>query len=176
MPRRSRKVVFLPFCVLCQSAKAEGLARTHPAVVEPLLELFSEHDINVVQLPCPEMLGEGLVREPHDITYYERPDFVELCSVLANRQSELIEKFLLAGFSLIGIIGIERSPSCSLGLVRRDGRLVPGNGIFMGQLLGRLRDNGIESFSLSLDLGKLDEGLMILENRIKEFDAEETVE
>ena len=175
MPRRSRKVVFLPFCALCESAKAGGLVRKHPAVVGPLLDLFREHEINMVQLPCPEMLGEGLVREPHDITYYERQDFVDLCRRLACEQSGIIEKFLEAGFSLVGIVGIERSPSCSVGSVRRNGKIVKGNGIFMRQLLVRLRDKGIEPFTLSLDLGKLEEALEILRERMEEMGDDDTI-
>ena len=175
MPRRSKKVVFLPFCVLCQSVKAEGLVRTHPAVVEPLPELFREHDINMVQLPCPEMLGEGLVRGPHDITYYERQDFVDLCCSLACEHSGIIEKFSKAGFSLVGILGIERSPSCSVGNVKSNGKLLEGNGIFMRQLLGRLHDMGIEPFTLSLDLGKLEEALEILRERIVEMRDDDTI-
>ena len=170
MPVRSKKVVFVPFCIPCQSAKASGLTKHFPAVVGPLVDLFEEHNVNIVQLPCPEMHGEALVREPHDITYYERGDFIDKCQELARAQADIIEQFVKGDFRIVALLGIERSPSCSLGHVRRRGSVEEGNGVFMREMLEELRGRNIDLFSLSLDLADLEDVLVSLRLRIGEMD------
>jgi len=159
MPIRSRKVIFVPFCVLCQGAKARGLARTHRAIVSEIVYMLVESDVNIVQLPCPEMLGEGLEREPRDASYYERADFMETCRVLARSQADIIESFTRAGFHVVALLGIERSPSCSLSHVRRNGMVVRGRGVFMSGLMDELECRGIFPQTISLDIGKMEEAL-----------------
>lgn len=159
MPCRSKKVVFLPFCLLCQAAKAGGLARTHPAVVEELISLFEKNDINVVQMPCPEMLGEGLDRAPQDITYYERQEFLSICDPLAEGVAGLVERFEREGFETVALVGIERSPSCSLGHVKREGRVIPGRGVFMKCLLDELERREIRPVTISVDIGAMDDAI-----------------
>ena len=166
MSIRSDKVIFIPFCTLCQSAKASGLVKHYPTVVEPLVKLLNELKINIVQMPCPEMLGEGLVREPHDISYYERPDFIKLCKQLALAQTDIIEKFITDGFDIVGIMGIERSPSCSLGYVRRNGKIVEGSGVFMREIVAILDKSNRDIFHISLDLNEMDPTLRVIESRI----------
>ncbi len=170
MPRRSNKVIFVPFCILCQSAKAMGLTEYYPAIVTPLVELLNDYNVNIVQMPCPEMLGEGLMREPHDISYYQRPDFERLCRELALAQTNIIEKFIADGFIAVGLIGIERSPSCSFGYVNKRGKLVVGNGVFMQALLELLNENETEIIPISLDIKELETTLRVIEGRIRMLD------
>jgi len=172
MPIRSNKVIFVPFCILCQSVKATGLSKHFPAMVEPLVKLLNGYKVNIVQIPCPEMLGEGLVREPHDISYYERPDFLKLCRELALAQADVIERFITDGFDVVGLMGIERSPSCSLGLVRRGGEIVPGIGVFMREMTENLEKRNLDVFHLSMDLDKLDMALGTIVTRMLEMDDE----
>ena len=136
------------------------------------MDLFDEHDVNIVQLPCPEMLGEGLIREPHDATYYEREDFIEKCRGLARVQADIIEQFAKGNFSIVALLGIERSPSCSLGRVRRNGVVGEGNGVFMEILLEDLRGRNTDIFNLSLDLADIEDVLATLIWRIGEMDRQ----
>ncbi len=172
MPLRSNKVIFVPFCILCQSAKAIGLTEHYPAVVGPLVKLLNDLKINIVQLPCPEMLGEGLVRNPYEISYYERPDFLILCKKLAHTQADIIEKFISNGFDVVGILGIERSPSCSLDHVRRDGAIVPGKGVFIGEIMKIFDKSEQGLFHISIELSELDLTLKLIESRILKMDNE----
>jgi len=132
---RSKSVIFLPFCTLCQASKARGLARTYSAQLEPLLDLLAEENINIVQLPCPEMLFEGIDREPRDISYYENREFKQSCRRLAEQQAVIINQFKDAGYNIIALVGVERSPSCSLRNVKRKGKIIRGKGIFMDYLV-----------------------------------------
>ena len=55
---RSRRVVFLAHCLLNQNAISDGTA-VYPAAFRELVQFFLEHQVGIVQLPCPAShLGE----------------------------------------------------------------------------------------------------------------------
>ncbi|MFQ7855431.1 MAG: hypothetical protein ACLRIS_10160 [Flavonifractor plautii] len=58
---RSRKVVFLAHCLLNQNAISDGTA-VYPAAFRELVQFFLEHQVGIVQLPCPEPCCLGLDR------------------------------------------------------------------------------------------------------------------
>ena len=58
---RSRKVVFLAHCLLNQNAISDGTA-VYPAAFRELVQFFLEHQVGIVQLPCPELCCLGLDR------------------------------------------------------------------------------------------------------------------
>lgn len=54
---RSPEFVFVPFCVLGQAFQAQGLAKYEwYGTLQPVVELLVEKDVNIIQLPCPEIL------------------------------------------------------------------------------------------------------------------------
>ena len=55
---RSRKVVFLAHCLLNQNA----ISDVYPAAFRELVQFFLEHQVGIVQLPCPELCCLGLDR------------------------------------------------------------------------------------------------------------------
>ena len=55
---RSRKVVFLAHCLLNQNAISDGTA-VYPAAFRELVQFFLEHQVGIVQLPCPELCCLG---------------------------------------------------------------------------------------------------------------------
>ena len=58
---RSRRVVFLAHCLLNQNAISDGTA-VYPAAFRELVQFFLEHQVGIVQLPCPELCCLGLDR------------------------------------------------------------------------------------------------------------------
>lgn len=79
---RSRKVVFLAHCLLNQNAISDGTA-VYPAAFRELVQFFLEHQVGIVQLPCPELccLGRtvetGWARSPR--SQKKTPVFVPPC-------------------------------------------------------------------------------------------------
>lgn len=170
MPIRSRKVIFLPFCTLCQGARARGLARTFSAQMLPLIEMLGQYEVNIVQMPCPELGLNGLDRAPKNIEHYRIPDFEQLCRELSASVVALINGFTDAGYSVIALVGMERSPSCSLGSVKEGGMVKRGKGVFMEHIMGQLPPSHREIFTLSLDEKKLEDGLGVLRDRLSSFE------
>ena len=53
----SSKCVFVSHCVLAQTVRAEGCAKS-PAVIREVVDFLVENEINIFQMPCPELLTE----------------------------------------------------------------------------------------------------------------------
>ena len=110
------------------------------------------------------------MREPRDISYYDRPDFIKLCRQLALAQTNIIEQFITDGFDIVGLMGIERSPSCSLGHIKREGEIVAGKGVFMREITENLEKRNHDVFRLSLDLNELGAAIGTIMPRVREID------
>ncbi len=115
---RSKKFIFIPFCLICQAFQAQGIVRYgYSAVIKPIIEEILRHDINIIQMPCPEsQLGryeESLKREPKGIEQYDTPEFKEICQRLASEIVQMIRGILVNGYEIVAILGVEYSPSCA---------------------------------------------------------------
>ena len=115
---RSKKFIFIPFCLICQAFRAQGIVRYgYSAVIKPIIEEILRHEINIIQMPCPEsQLGsyeQSLKREPKGIEQYDRPEFREICHRLASKTVQMIKGILANGYEIIAILGVEYSPSCA---------------------------------------------------------------
>ena len=67
---RSKKVIFLAHCLLNQNAISDGTA-VCPAAFGELIQLLLDHEVGVVQMPCPELCCLGLDRG--DVHGADRP-------------------------------------------------------------------------------------------------------
>lgn len=115
---RSKRFIFIPFCLICQAFQAQGIVRYgYSAVIKPIIEEILRHDINIIQMPCPEsQLGgyeQGLKRGPKGINQYDIPEFRKICQRLASETTEIIKAILANGYEIVAILGIEYSPSCA---------------------------------------------------------------
>jgi predicted secreted protein len=149
---RSKKIVFVAHCILNQNALSDGTADfpgTFTEIVRPLLE----SDVGIVQLPCPELLCLGVDRG--DVHGAERPVVVENTRIrdalqqpaAAKKLKTLVDYVIVQideyssnDFSLIGIIGVNRSPSCGIDTTSMNNREVRGKGIFMETLRKKLTE------------------------------------
>ncbi len=149
---RGHRIVLLAHCVLNVNTRVEGLARfsgMHPAVA-----VLHESGVGVVQLPCPEMLAEGLDREPRPVEAYDTPGFNALCASLADDAAVLVQHHLDAGHRVDLLVGVEGSPSCGVSLTNVGAGegpwnsgdptvRVPGCGVFVRALRERLAPLGV---------------------------------
>ena len=147
--KRSRKFIFIPFCVLCQAFQAQGIVRyDFSSVMTPIIEEIMRHDLNIIQMPCPESkLGgykNGLQRLPQSIKKYDTLEFREICMNCASEVMEQIKAILENGYEIVGILGIENSPSCSIKLQYSNNGAYHQPGIFIEELKKQLEQDGIE--------------------------------
>ena len=152
---RSRRVIFLAHCALNQNAISDGTA-VAPALLEEALEAIRRAgDVGIVQMPCPELLCLGLDRG--DPLGAERPVTVENTRIRAalgaegprQRLEELAEQVACqirqyqdSGFQVLGIVGMNRSPSCGVDTTSDGGREVAGQGLFVGRIAALLAQEG----------------------------------
>jgi predicted secreted protein len=146
---RSKKFIFVPFCLICQAFQAQGIVRYgFKATIKPIVEEILRHDINIVQMPCPEsQLGgykQGLKRGPKGIEQYDTPEFREICQRLASETVEMIKGILANGYEVVGILGIEYSPSCAVKLQHSLQGTFHRPGLFIEALKAELEKEKIE--------------------------------
>jgi len=148
---RSRRIVLLAHCLLNQNAKVAGLA-THPGIFSPILDLLEEAGVGVVQLPCPEFthLGPSRPIGTDTVEQYDTPQYRAACLELARSAAAQAASFREAGNSVLCVLGVEGSPSCSVSraprLDSRDrSKLQPGMGIFLEALQNQFAAAGLDT-------------------------------
>jgi len=149
LDQRSKKFIFIPFCLICQAFQAQGIVRYgYPAVIKPIVEEILRHDINIIQMPCPEsQLGgyeQGLKRGPKGIDQYDTPEFRAICQRLASETAKMIKAILANGYEIIAILGIEYSPSCAVRLQHSFKGTFHQPGLFIEALKNQLDKEKIE--------------------------------
>jgi predicted secreted protein len=147
--QRSKKFIFIPFCLICQAFQAQGIVRYgYAASIKPVIDEILQHGINIIQMPCPESqfggYENGLRRDPKGIEQYDTPEFRELCQRLASETTEIIKAILANGYEVVAILGMEYSPSCSTRLQYSTKGVFHRPGIFIEALQDRLAKERIE--------------------------------
>ena len=152
---RSKKVVFLAHCLLNQNSISDGTA-VYPAAFKEVISFFLEHNIGIVQMPCPELNCLGLDRgnadganspvvqentrirqemmqtEPHE----------KLQKLVEHVMKQILE-YHKYGFEMIGIVGANRSPNCGIDTTSDYNEEIAGKGVFMEELNRRLETENI---------------------------------
>jgi len=135
---------------LAQAFHARGLVRSEfPATITPIIRELMDHDVNIVQMPCPEAtykdLHQNLVREPMSLARYELDQ--EYRSHCANVAAQVVDQMLAVlenGYSIALVLGIEFSPSCSTILHYTNKGMVKRPGIFASELMKAMRSSQID--------------------------------
>ena len=133
---RSRKCVFVSHCLLAQVTVAKGLAKFSPAVVKPVIQFCLDNDINIFQMPCPEVLCEagGLIRDLHGKKWYEDKELRKTSRQIAHEQIIYMANLISSGASILAIIGVEFSPACAPTYLNKGRAIVKGKGIYIEEL------------------------------------------
>ncbi|MDD4311429.1 MAG: 2-thiouracil desulfurase family protein [Eubacteriales bacterium] len=154
--QRSKRIVFVSHCILNQNSISDGTA-DYPGTNASVLKLLMESNVGIIQLPCPELLCLGLDRG--DICGGERDVVVENTRIrhqLENERSRetlhrlvdqilfQIQEYIKNGFTIVGLVGINRSPSCGIETTSKNDQEVCGEGVFIEVLKNELARNGIQ--------------------------------
>jgi predicted secreted protein len=127
---RSRRVVFLSHCLLNENTRYLGGAG-RPGSVAEIVQPCLEQGIGIVQLPCPEEHAWGGVLKRWLLGFYgaEASMSFRLRAAifplmlfytrrvyrrLARQAASQIQDYLASGFEVLGIIGVDGSPSCGV--------------------------------------------------------------
>ena len=153
---RSRKVIFVAHCVLNQNAISDSTA-SFAGANESIVKLLLEAKVGVVQMPCPEMNCLGLDRVDPDGA--KRPLLEEnsrirreltrqagarrMLNALVEQMIYLMEEYRKNGFAILGVLGVNRSPSCGVETTSADDAETAGEGVFLRALHAEMTRRGI---------------------------------
>lgn len=196
--QRGRRVVFLSHCLLNENTRyLGGACRT--SCVREVLEQCMDQGVGMVQMPCPEQEVWGGVLKTRMLALYGStarafPGVVKALlpigllyvrwayRAMARKVAAQLDDYVSSGFSVVGIVGIDGSPTCGVGttidlagfvgdMLRADrGTLTTGNqnaavrkharrgkGLFVEELERALRARNLRVPLLAHDLlGELD--------------------
>lgn len=133
---RSRRCIFVAHCLLAQGVMANGVVRHFPGPVRPILEFCLEHDLNIMQMPCPETRcpAGGLGRVPRGKQWYEKNGLRETAREIAQDQADYMRKVADNGFEILAIIGVDFSPACAVNYLNRGTAIYRDQGIYVEEL------------------------------------------
>ncbi|HSD83200.1 MAG TPA: hypothetical protein VLG46_05055 [Anaerolineae bacterium] len=152
---RNKQLIVVAHCIINQNSISDGTA-DFPSQFEEIMELLKENKLGIIQLPCPELLCLGLARgdeagATRDLLsentrirgLLEEPRNVMKLRAKAGDIIEQLEEYQRYGFEVLGLIGINRSPSCGVETTTRSAREEQGQGVFVEVLEEELYHRGI---------------------------------
>jgi predicted secreted protein len=175
---RKRKVIFVSHCWLNINTRfPEGSAFEGANV--PLMKTLLDSGLGIIQMPCPEYQCLGLEKYRYgEIVKDElRTCFRKSAQQVVNQ----IKDYLELGFTIVGVLGMNPSPSCGVGISKGKGTMLgtsrdtsekQESGIFIEELQKLLSENGITDIHIfgirRLLVGEdgLDERVELLKSQI----------
>ncbi len=146
---RSKKVVVVVHCVLNHNARMDPYAR-HKGAVTEIVDYLMEKDYGILQIPCPEFLYMGLLREKRTKELPEvwhvlgTPEGRAKCREIALQTAMQIKQYRENGFYVAAVIGKNQSPSCGVEETTIGDEVLEGPGIFIQELRKVFEEQGIE--------------------------------
>jgi predicted secreted protein len=147
---RSRRVVLLPHCALNQNSRVAGAA-VRPAAMEKLIASLLQHNIGIIQMPCPEIILMGLDRAhlPVSVELEKTESQAQLRRLVLDLIDQ-ITAYRRCGVAVLAILGKNGSPTCGVEKTWCRG-VVPGMGVFIEEIRAQLRNHGLIVEILGID-------------------------
>lgn len=176
---RSQKLIMVAHCLLNQNSISDGTA-DFPSQFAEIVELLMENKVGIIQLPCPELLCLGLDRQDkagalRDLLSENtriRGLMAEPQNILKLRSKaddviEQLEEYRRYGFEVLGLIGINRSPSCGVETTTKNAHEEQGTGVFVEVLEERLRHKGISLEMMGVKTSRVEESVACVKELIQ---------
>ncbi len=115
-----KKIVFVSHCILNTASKVmkcnEEIDTPEESIRKQFLMKSIENNIHFIQLPCPEFTLYGSSRWGHTKDQFDNPFFRDHCkSILTPIIQQMREYYKEKDkFEVLGIVGINGSPSCGV--------------------------------------------------------------
>jgi predicted secreted protein len=104
----------------------------YTGIIKELMNLFSESNVGVVQIPCPQAdFNGGLKRRTKSKDAYDTKKYRTHCGKISSSLLKQIGKYLKEDYSVLGILGVEFSSTCGVHQIENGRRKTPGKGILM---------------------------------------------
>lgn len=168
---RSKRVILVAHCILNQNAISDGTA-AFPGMDEAVVRRILASGAGILQLPCPEVRCLGLDRGDekgglHPVLEentrirqaLEEPTAAHRLSELTEAVVREIEDYQRHDFHVLGIVGIDRSPSCGVNTTSQGNQEVPGRGCFMDALQVALARRGLALHCIGIKASQPDVAL-----------------
>ena len=151
---RNKKIIFTAHCVLNQNSVIKNWERSTSSF-KTIIDLILKENISIIQLPCPELKHLGLKRPPLSKKDYDNQAYRHLCSKLSENVIEEILAYTKEDYKIVGLIGIEESPTCDTNGKR---------GIYMEELFKKLSKNDLELRSFDIPERYSEDEIFLLED------------
>lgn len=170
MANRSKKFIFVPFCLMAQAYQAQGIVKYEwKSSIKPIMQLLIDNDINIIQMPCTEAsFNDSLIREPKGLSKYNTDEFNKHCQKKADQVIYEIKNIINSGYEVIAILGIEHSPSCCANYIYTNKGNEKRKGIFIEKIYDGLKEYNIPIIGINRKY--IRKSLMELEKVIKGSD------
>lgn len=109
--QRKKKILLVSHCIINQNTVIKGEARAKGAI-SSAMEWMEEEGVGILQLPCPEFTFLGLDRPSMTYEEYNNNEYRNHCQKILIPFMEQILEYKRCGYDIIGILGIQSSPSC----------------------------------------------------------------
>lgn len=176
------KIIFVCHCVLNTASKVK-YHTVQPVTEEDtarrnFLTYCVEHEIQIIQFPCPEFTLYGAERWGHSREQFETPHFRKNCRMMLEPYIDQMQEYVrhTDRFEVLGIAGINGSPSCGVdysfsgayggelsscadipSLLER-GRCCNKNGVFIAMLSEMLKEAQLNLPIISLEAWNFSKG------------------
>jgi predicted secreted protein len=153
--KRSKKLLLIAHCVLNQNVKIDRCAY-YPGVIKEVTQILIDSNVGLLQMPCPELFCLGLDRQvdPVAVTTVEsedtrvaarmREDAARArCADMVRDLVYQLAEYQKNGFELVGVVGINGSPTCGVETTWSNNREEHGAGVFIQMLNEECRRRGI---------------------------------
>ncbi len=135
----SKKIIFVPHCILNINVNPEYKEHYSSAIKE-LIDLLTEAGIGIVQMPCPEVEFMGTIkRERQPKSFYTQKKYRDFCKKIAKIIIKQIESYIKEGYKVVGILGVELSPSCAVHQVSYGNKISPGKGVLIEEIENEMK-------------------------------------
>jgi len=141
-----KKVVFVPHCILNQNVRAVGKEKSNGTVKE-IVNFFAEAEVGIVQLPCPEVEFDGGLNRRFKTKEAYNQVYRKCCREISLKVLKDVKKYLDKDYNVLGILGVEFSPTCGVHRIENGNKIIPGKGILMEELE---REMGEENFQVPI--------------------------
>jgi len=154
--RRSKRVVFIAHCILNQNAKLDGCAH-YPGAIREVAEVILASGCGVAQLDCPELVQLGLDRgasgdlprtiDSEDTRIAELMEAASgraCCRGIAERMAQQAEQYVRNGFEVVGLLGVNGSPSCGVETSWSSGVETEAQGVLIREVKAACARRGLD--------------------------------
>ena len=146
-----RKVVFVPHCILNQSVRTQG----GDGSIKEIVKFFAEAEIGIVQLPCPEVEFGGTLERKFVSKENHCRRYRNLCRKISLNILSEVKRYLEKEYSVLGILGVEFSPTCGVYRIENKKRIVAGKGILTEELERQMKSENFQVPIISVNLSNV---------------------